>query len=69
MIVGARHDGYVSADEVQRLHEHWEGSEVRWLLTGHAGALVRHVEALRRATVEAMERLGRATGGERPAPR
>ncbi|XXY50691.1 alpha/beta hydrolase family protein [Sorangium sp. So ce269] len=69
VIVGARHDGYVSADEVQRLHEHWRGSEVRWLLTGHAGAVVRHAEALRRATVEAMERLGRATAGERPARR
>jgi hypothetical protein len=61
VLVGARRDGYVFPDEVQKLHELWTGSEIRWLSTGHAGALVQHSEALRQAAVEAMERLGRAT--------
>ncbi|WP_394829873.1 alpha/beta hydrolase family protein [Pendulispora albinea] len=57
VIVGARHDGYVSPEEVQRLHELWKGSEVRWLDTGHVGAMLRHTVALRRAAVDAIDRL------------
>lgn len=63
VIVGARRDGYVSPDEVQKLHDLWRGSELRWLSTGHAGALVQHAEALRRGAVEAMGRLDRAAVG------
>jgi pimeloyl-ACP methyl ester carboxylesterase len=57
VLVGAKHDGYIPTAEVQRLHEHWRGSELRWLPTGHAGALLQHAEALRQAAVDAMRRL------------
>lgn len=63
VIIGARHDGYIAPAEVQKLHEFWGGSELRWLPTGHAGALMQHAGALRRAAVEAMERLDRAAAG------
>ncbi|WP_437922904.1 alpha/beta hydrolase family protein [Sorangium sp. So ce291] len=66
VIVGARYDGYVFPEEVQRLHEHWKGSELKWLLTGHAGALMQHGETLRWAAVEAMVRLRRAIAAPRP---
>ncbi|KYF75553.1 hypothetical protein BE17_16360 [Sorangium cellulosum] len=66
VIVGARHDGYVVPDEVERLHALWKGSELRWLPTGHAGALVKHGETLRWAAVEAMARLRRATAARQP---
>ncbi|WP_438002883.1 alpha/beta hydrolase family protein [Sorangium sp. So ce321] len=69
VIVGARHDGYVVPDEVQRLHELWKGSELRWLLTGHAGALIQHSPTLRWAAVEAMARLRRAIAAPQPARR
>ena len=62
VIIGAKRDGYVFPDQVQRLHELWKGSEVRWLPTGHAGALMHNAEALRQAAVDAMRRLERATG-------
>ncbi|WP_438029930.1 alpha/beta hydrolase family protein [Sorangium sp. So ce233] len=58
VIVGGRHDGYVFAEQVEELHALWRASELRWLDTGHAGAVVYQGEALRRAAVDAMERLG-----------
>ncbi|MGK3984327.1 alpha/beta hydrolase family protein [Sorangium sp. So ce136] len=66
VIVGARYDGYVFPDEVQRLHELWKGSELRWLPTGHAGVLMQHAETLRWAAVEAMMRLRRAINAPTP---
>lgn len=59
VIVGARRDGYVHSAEVQRLHELWKGSEVRWLDTGHVGTVLQHASALRRAALDAMDRLHR----------
>jgi len=57
VIVGARRDGYVFADQVEALHALWKTSELRWLDTGHAGAFLYHARALRRAALDAMERL------------
>ncbi|WP_437967086.1 alpha/beta hydrolase family protein [Sorangium sp. So ce260] len=57
VIVGGRHDGYVFAEQVEALHALWRASELRWLETGHAGAVVYQAEALRRAALDAMERL------------
>jgi pimeloyl-ACP methyl ester carboxylesterase len=57
IVVGARRDGYVLPEEVARLHALWRGSELRWLDTGHAGALAYHHQALRSAALDAMARL------------
>ncbi|WP_437737542.1 alpha/beta hydrolase family protein [Sorangium sp. So ce1335] len=69
VIVGARRDGYVFAEQVEELHALWRASELRWLDTGHAGAVVYKREALRRAAVDAMARLGTDTTqvGRKPA--
>jgi Alpha/beta hydrolase domain containing 18 len=58
VIVGAKRDGYMFPEQVKALHALWPASELRWLDTGHAGALVYHRDALRRAAVDAMARLG-----------
>ena len=58
VMVAGRRDGYVFTEQVEALHARWPGSELRWLDTGHVGALVLHAEALRRAALDAMERLG-----------
>jgi hypothetical protein len=39
IIVGGRRDGYVHPRTIDRLGSHWRGSEIRWIDTGHAGAL------------------------------
>jgi pimeloyl-ACP methyl ester carboxylesterase len=57
MLVGARRDGYVFADQVTALHRRWPGSELRWIDSGHAGALLFRAGVLRRAARDAMERL------------
>jgi dienelactone hydrolase len=65
VLVGAKRDGYIPAAEVQKLHEHWSGSELRWLPTGHAGALLRYAGALQQAATDAMKRLERTAAGWR----
>jgi predicted alpha/beta hydrolase family esterase len=57
VLVGARRDGYVRADQIEALAARWRGSELVWLDTGHAGALVRHGAALRAAALRALDRL------------
>lgn len=39
VIVGCTRDGYVLGSEIQRLHEHWPGSTLRWVRAGHISAL------------------------------
>ena len=46
VIVGARRDGYIPAEAVEALHQHWPGSELRWLPGGHATMIWRQKEAL-----------------------
>ncbi len=53
VLVAAEADAYVPAADPRAIHRHWPGSELRWLATGHVGAVVlesRHmVEAVRDA--------------------
>jgi pimeloyl-ACP methyl ester carboxylesterase len=57
ILVAARRDGYVFAAQVSALHTRWPGSELRWIDTGHAGALLFHGDVLRAAARDAMARL------------
>ena len=57
VIVAGRRDGYVKPESIRQLASHWRGSEVRWLDTGHAGALVLHPHMLIAAARDAMRRL------------
>ena len=55
IIVNARHDSFVPAQQAIALHRHWAGSELRWLEGGHVtGAL--HLDAQRRAVLDAFAR-------------
>jgi pimeloyl-ACP methyl ester carboxylesterase len=56
-LVGCASDGYVLANEVQRLHEHWPGSTLRWLPAGHVTGLFFFRAALRDAVVDATAKL------------
>lgn len=56
VIVAGKHDGYVSPDQSRRLHEHWQGSELVWVETGHPGLVLRHGEVLRAAARRAFRR-------------
>lgn len=57
VIVGGRRDGYVFGELVEELADCWTGSELRWIDSGHAGALLFHAPVLRRAAVDALSRL------------
>jgi pimeloyl-ACP methyl ester carboxylesterase len=56
-LVGCASDGYVLANEVKRLHEHWPGSTLRWLPAGHVTGLLLFRAALRDAVVDATRKL------------
>ncbi len=59
VLVAGRGDGYIPTDAVRALHEHWEGSELRWVSEGHATLLWLRRPTIARATVDAFERLAR----------
>lgn len=57
VLVAGTRDAYVFAAQVAALHARWPGSDLRWVNTGHAGALLLRPEVLRRAARDAMDRL------------
>ena len=57
VLVGCVRDGYVLPTEIKRLHEYWQGSELRWLRAGHVTAVIRRRSVLGGAVADATERL------------
>jgi len=57
VLVAAASDGYVPPDATRTLHEHWPGSELRWVGGGHASLLWFHKGALAKAIVDAFDLL------------
>lgn len=57
VLVGNARDGYVLCAEIQRLHDYWPSSELRWLRAGHVTAVFRYRDFLRRAVADATGRL------------
>ena len=57
VLVAARDDAYVPAADPQAIHEHWPGSELRWIETGHVGAVVLASAQLVEAVRDAVARL------------
>ncbi|MHB8879144.1 MAG: alpha/beta hydrolase family protein [Myxococcaceae bacterium] len=53
VIVGCEGDGYIDVESVRRLHQHWQGSQLRWLSGGHVTGLLGHGWALRAAIRDA----------------
>ena len=59
VLVAARSDGYVPPAATMSLHDHWPGSELRWLGGGHATLLLIHKGALTTAIEDSFLRLAR----------
>lgn len=56
IIVGAAHDGFVPPRDVEALHRHWKGSELRWMPSGHVTGAALFNGAHRRAIADALAR-------------
>ena len=63
ILVGALHDAYILPDAVLKLHEHWPGSQLRWLNTGHIGAFLFYRDHFQQAILEAFSALGHPSKG------
>ena len=57
IIAGCTRDGYVLRTEIQRLHEHWPGSTLRWIRAGHISALLTSRRALCDAIADSAAKL------------
>ncbi len=57
VLVSARSDGYVPPAATEALHDHWPGSELRWIGGGHATLLWFHKRALADAIEDSFDRL------------
>jgi dienelactone hydrolase len=74
IVVGTAQDGVVPPSEMNRIASHW-GAELRWLDAGHVSAVLRHQGAMRRAVLDAFDRLEAAlrrvppSGPSRPGRR
>ena len=42
ILVGASQDGFVPKRDVEALHRHWPGSELRWVTAGHVTSAALH---------------------------
>lgn len=56
VLVAARHDGFVAAEEAAVLQDHWPGSELRVIGGGHATTWLLHKETLADAIARAFDR-------------
>lgn len=57
LLVGCKRDGYILAKQVERLHQHWPGSTLRWLAAGHVTGLLFFRTALCDAVADATAKL------------
>jgi hypothetical protein len=57
VVAGCKRDGYVLRSETERLHQHWKGSELRWISGGHFSALMTRRRALCDCVAQAAEKL------------
>lgn len=57
VLVAGRCDAYVPPWSAELLHRTWPGSTLRWLQTGHVGAVLFHPGAYRRAIADAFAAL------------
>jgi len=56
-MLGAKKDAYVPPGSVRLLHEHWPGSTLRWIDSGHVGAFLFHRRPFLNAIMEAIHAL------------
>ncbi len=54
--MAAARDGYVPAVATAALHDHWTGSELRWVGGGHASLLITGLGALAGAIEDSFDR-------------
>lgn len=57
VMLAGRHDEYIPPWSAELLHRTWPGSTLRWLPTGHVGAVLFYPRAFRRAIEEAFAAL------------
>ncbi len=63
VLVGASRDGFVPPAATQAVHDHWPGSELRWVRAGHATLLWRHLDVLAAAIAASFDRVAASAGG------
>jgi pimeloyl-ACP methyl ester carboxylesterase len=56
IVVGSKHDRFIRPEEVESLHRHWKGAELRWVDAGHLTGALLGAPAHNRAIVEAFDR-------------
>lgn len=56
-LVAAAKDAYIPPESAMILHQHWRGSNMRWLEGGHVGAFLFHRRDFLEAIVKAFEKL------------
>ncbi len=58
VLLGALRDSYIPRYSVEIVHEHWQGSSLKWIDTGHLGAFFFYRRNCYETVIEAFRRLG-----------
>jgi len=56
ILVASQHDRFIRVSDVEALHQHWPGSELRWMSAGHLTGALLHGGLQLRAIVDAFDR-------------
>lgn len=57
IILGVKDDLFIPIEQPRALHEHWKGSELRWMRGGHTTGWLLHSGEIRQAISDAFDRL------------
>lgn len=57
IILGVTNDQFIPIEQPRALHDHWKGSELRWMKGGHTTGWLLHGDEIRRAISDAFDRL------------
>lgn len=60
VFVAARDDAYVTPESIKQLHQHWKGSEIRWVPGGHVSSYVFQRHTFCKAIQDSLQRLTRS---------
>lgn len=57
ILIGAKKDAYIPEYSTYYIHKHWEGSELRWVNSGHVGSILFHIKDYRKSIIDSFNQI------------
>lgn len=56
ILIGAKKDAYIPLSSTIQVHNHWKGSELRWINSGHIGSILFHNKRFVEAVLDSIQK-------------